>query len=195
MYSFGCLAYEIYTNELAFGDVDHWAELVAVKRIQASPDIRHTIDRLVARTGILGADFVAHAIQGLATSREDRSLSLAGFRNAVDNRAWLRPVRLTGCELELGPFRHGDRFETAHNAAAELRQILDYDDWFGFVKMLRDAYWSRILPYHADDWIARWYLKRGVFEIDHATRSLFVAGSVREAFALGLFDGGITASA
>lgn len=190
LYSFGCLAYEVYSNQLTFGEHQHWAELVTVKWVEDTPRLPAVLlDTLAERLGLLATEFILATVRAFACRRESRQLSLEGFVAAVGAQAWLNSFELREGRFSPEPRQFADSFRTAAAAASSLGNFLRSAAGAHLLQMLKDGYWSNLFTQYTEP-IASDLVEIGAAKMADigGFSCLVIVDSVREAYALGLLN-------
>jgi len=192
VYSFGCLAYEIFTNGQTFGERQHWADLVLVKRFEKPNLSASVLEQMTERYGVLKTDFARLVIEATVGAERGNRLALTSFVRAVNERVWRSSLLWATHDFRRGPFTHHDSFETAANAAEKLRMVLRPHEFAALRSLLRKSYWQDELAYQHNKF-NRKLRRMGVFingrgRDDRWWSLCQIAPSIREAFALGLLD-------
>lgn len=174
VYSFGCLAYEIFTNSEAFGEQAHWARLVAAKDRLHELLTAGDLKSLALRFGMLRASFIRLLVES-SMSRYER-LALTKVLSAIDGEVWTHVHQLRDAEFEIGPFAYDDAFETAEEATEALR-ALGTSLKRKLIALLDQHYWAENVPI---DEVESELIDCGAVRSDG--HSFHFDGAVREAY-------------
>jgi serine/threonine protein kinase len=196
VYSFGCIAYEIYMNRQVFGFEQHWAQLVVTKYPDGKYDLyldAYALSQLASRIGLRETEFAQCLVKWTLNCERAERLGLAGIAEAIDDSIWESSFDIRDVSF-VRAWRHfNDVFGTAV-VAAERFYGMDEDERRRLIGILHEHYWTNVAP-SVDDDIERRLTALGILRVRDWNlegsvigHSVSVAESLREAYALELLD-------
>jgi eukaryotic-like serine/threonine-protein kinase len=186
VYSFGAIAYELFTNKEVFDGEKHWARVVAARAGGETPIQHDELRPLAARIGFHAASLVERILHQSRCSVHARNLDLPSFVAAARDEIWTKRFIFEHGALRPGVQIFSERFRTAEEATSELRAVLTAGEIAELAELLEEHYWGRIPAFaiSAKLWsgLKRLKLVKGSAE----TKAIRVSAAIKEAFALGL---------
>src|ERR1051326_3476600 len=192
IYSFGCIAYELFANTETMASHRQWAGLVYAKRQTEALLSAEQLEYVMREHGGTAAEFARSVVNSSACQRKDRLLSLADFIDLVDSGQWRQLTHFENGRLVAGFGRSPDvrdRLFTPENAEQQIRACLTARKLKETAALIRLTYWVDKGIWSPQSALTRKLFNIGALAVEKAIeppRDFYIVPSVRAAYALGL---------
>jgi len=142
LYSFGAVAYELFTGTEAFSTEPSWAHVVAAKANEQRLKLdRHELYGFGYRYGLNATHFAEYIVEHAYCTRHSRDLDLSALVKALDQRLWTVSFKRARGVIEKGEQAFSDLHGTATIASAKIRERLTPADKAALKEMSFSSHW------------------------------------------------------
>jgi len=190
VYSFGAIAYELFTNRGVFDGETHWARVIAARANGETAIDDDARDGLAARVGFNVASLVVYILNNSRCEVRKRRLQLRSFVQAVEDEIWDTSFVADKGSIEGGLKTFPGPLKTAHEAGRAIRNAVTADDLHELCDFIRSHYWATTSVSSADlgKKLTQRLIRARALSAQRGRQTFMISlpAVVKEAFALGL---------